>query len=445
MRIYFIYLVLLFSVFWGQQTLRAEETQQKNDSIAQTKAPADTAKETSINKYDEIAHQSDIVSLQDLFADQLKRVVTSAYTVNFSGYGALGLTYTQYHKFATTDKTNFLTFNVPYAGLNFSGNLREDPKEDFDLIYTLMLYFTGNGISLLDVNLKWDLFSTKRSFDPFWTLSTTIGQQQVPFGSDNQASEDQRPTISLAQYLGKYGISRDIGVKIEQGFLNSTDNFTGVSIPKIALTLAAYNGAGVNTLDSLDRRAKDLLAKLVFTPLGDQYFNTFGQFSFGATGWWRDVDYIDNSLKNPISRYGVLLNWLKKPLLVTGEWVHGNNKATTANTATVQSESYVATIFYTPNALPNFQPLVRYDYYDPNTANNTAATKSNATTFITAGFNWFFYQTEPLSRRPYPVAETNRVIKLQFNYIWKLEQDKNADIVDNIHNNQLLLQAFFNF
>jgi len=106
-----------------------------------------------------------------------------------------------------------------------------------------MTYFTGNGISLLDVNLKWDLYTIKRDLDPFWTLTTTIGQQQIPFGADNQATEDQRPTIATAQYLGKYGfgLGRDIGIKFDQGFYNSMDNFTGVTVSKIALTLAAFN------------------------------------------------------------------------------------------------------------------------------------------------------------------------------------------------------------
>jgi hypothetical protein len=444
MRIKSILLILLVGVVFGQQTLRAEETKQKSDSLSQSKQSATAASDTGINRDDAIAHQSDIVALQDLISDQIKRVVTSAYTVNFSGYGALGFTYTQFHDF-TKDKTHNFTFNVPYAGLNFGGNLREDPKEDFDLQYTLMTYFTGNGISLLDVNLKWGLYTTKRALDPFFTLNATIGQQQVLFGSDNQASEDQRPTINFAQYLGKYGIGRDIGLKFDLGFLNSMDNFTGNTISRIALSLAAFNGAGMNALDSLGRRAKDLQAKLLFTPLGDQYFNVLGQLSFGGTADWQGVDDQHNSIINPTARYGLQLNWLKKPLLITGEAIVGNNKGTTPNAATIQSQSWVGTIFYTPNALPNFQPLVRYDYYDPNVANNSATTKNDASTFITAGFNWFFYQTEPLSRRPYPVAETNRVIKLQFNYVWKLDQNSNGKIADNVQNNQLLLQAFFNF
>jgi len=439
-----IRLVLLLGILLGQQNVYSEESQQKSDTVSQAK-PADSSETgKGLVKEDAPARQSDIVALQDLISDQIKRVVTSAYTVNFSGYGALGFTYTQTHNFSL-DKTNNFTFNVPYAGLNFVGNLREDPKEDFDLQYTLMTYFTGNGIALLDVNLKWGLFTIKRSLDPFFTLNAIIGQQQVPFGSDNQAPEDQRPTISYAQYLSKYGIGRDVGLRFDLGFLNSMDNFTGATVSRIALSLAVFNGAGMNTLDSLGRRAKDLQAKLLFTPLGDQYFNTFGQLSFGGTADWQGVDYHSSQVLNTIGRYGAQINWLKKPILVTGEYVVGNNKPTTPKGPNIQSQSWVGTIFYTPNALPNFQPLIRYDYFDPNVANNSAATKSDASTFITAGFNWFFYQTEPLSRRPYPIAETNRVIKLQLNYVWKLDQNPDGKIADNVQNNQLLLQAFFNF
>jgi hypothetical protein len=444
MRIERTSLILLFGVFLWQQAPRAEDTLQGNDTPTQERPAESVAPDTGNNKDDAPAYQSDIVSLQDLLEDKMKRVVGSAYTVNFSAYGALGFVYTQQHDY-TKDKTQNLTFKVPFAGLNFSGNLREDPKEDFDLKYILMLYYSGNGISLLDVNLKWDLYSTKRSFDPPWTLSATIGQQQVPFGADNQAAEDKRPTINLAQYLGKYGVSRDIGVKLDQGFLNSTDNFTGVSIPKIALTLAGFNGAGFNAIDSLDRRSKDLLAKVIITPLGDHYFSLLGQFSFGGTAWWRDVDYNDNKIDNQVSRYGVEVSWLKKPLLVTGEWVYGSAAPATPAAASVKSAGWVGTVFFTPTTLPTLQPLARFDFFDPNRANTTPVNKSDATTVVTAGFNWFFYQTEPLSRRPYPISETNRVIKLQLNYNWKLEQDADGSLSDKINNNELLLQAFFNF
>jgi hypothetical protein len=472
MRIKALSLILLSGIVLGQQARAAEPqqlaetppgaeviTQKKIDSTIPPVAPASVATDTGVNKEDAPAHQSDIVGLQALLEDELKRTATTAYTVNVSGYGAVGAAYTQPHTWAADNITNNappsyddqFSFITPYAGLNFSGNLREDPKEEFDLKYSLMTYFTGTTVYLLDANLEWDLLTTKNTFERFFTLNTVVGQQQYLFGADNQATEDQRPTILVAQYLYRYGmeglaLGRDIGLKFNTGFFNSVDNFTGVNVAKIALSLAAYNGQGANTLDAAGSQKKDLSAKVIFTPWGDQYFSDLGQLSFGASAWWRGFDIRNSDPGDSVNLYGAQIQWLKKPFLLTGEWVDANNVRHTAATGPqVNSQSWVGTFFYTPTALPDWQPLVRFDYFNPNTANNTPAIEADKTTTVTAGFNWFFYQTEPLSRRPYPIAETNRVIKFQLNYIWRFESNTSGQTFNQLGKNQLLAELFFNF
>jgi hypothetical protein len=54
------------------------------------------------------------------------------------------------------------------------------------------------------------------------------------------------------------------------------------------------------------------------------------------------------------------------------------------------------------------------------------------------------YQVYPLAWRPYAVKETNRVIKLQANYTWKIEQT-NGNWVDKTQNNVFAVWAFFLF
>lgn len=382
----------------------------------------------------EYVSQDDLDALKDILEEQIKRGVASKYTINLSGFGIVGY----YGNYSMPD-----SFGINSASLSFSGNLREDPVDEGDLKYKISLLFggqsptalssasIGSGGGLLtnstnvqspvlsDVFLVWDLKTLKGNLEPAFTISANLGQQLVPFGQDNLATEDQIPTIKKAQYLGGFGINRDIGVILRGGVINRHDPASGITTPLFNYYLGAFNGTGPNRADN--NKEKDYVARLVVTPVKN-YFSTFSNLNLGASYYHGRGNTRDKSLKR--ERFGTELSWLKKPFLVTAEGVFGRD-------GDRHSVGYVTTLFWTPGTLPDFQPLFRYDAYDPDTGKG-----KDKTEIFTVGFNYFFYQTEPVTRRTYDIKPTERVVKLQVNY--NIQKKEGGNTLANDVNAQLV-------
>ena len=370
--------------------------------------PADPGLLENSQRY---ASPEDLETLKDVLEEKITRGVASRNRINFSGFATLGFGYS---------RDQYDLFRVSNANFTFSGFLREDPVDDGDLRYLVSAFYSGpssgttagntSSIRISDGVLLWDLVRQKRQLEPTVTATLTLGQQLIPFGSDNTAREDKLPTINRAQYVGALRLGRDVGLTVDGGFLFRYDPPSGLSTPVVAYTLGAYNGAGANRWD--DNKAKDYVAKIVFAP-ESRFFSVFRGLKFGASLYEGNFGQ-DDLLRR--DRLGAELEWLRKPFLLTAEYVRAVDQALTtgATPATVRtdSEAWVATLFYTASALPEFQPLVRFDFFDPN-----RDVGANARIQLVAGFNWFFYQVEPITRRTYEVARTERVVKLQLNYV----------------------------
>lgn len=415
-------------------------------------APAPSSGEAaeSLSTADEPVTRADLDALKDLVDEQNRRGVLSRYTVNLSGFGILG-----YYGFENGPET----FGLNSAGITLSGNLREDPLDEGDMKYRVGLLYGGNAARALasasatsttvqnpdntfttttavgtstvpvsspvlsDVFLTWDILTAKQGLEPLLTLAATAGQQLVPFGQDNFATEDKQPTVRKALYLGKLGIGRDVGLKLEGGILNRHDAASGATTPVIAWTLALFNGSGANRND--DNHAKDFVGKLLFTP-APEYFSFFRGLKVGAS-WYTGRAGADGTRRTVRERFGAEVEWLKKPFLVTGEYVVGKDDRK-------KSRGTVATLFWTPGTLPDFQPLLRYDRFDPDTDRG-----GDAIRVVTAGFNYFIYQSEPVTRRTYAVVQTERVLKLQVNYNFVRQQ------AGPRRNDDFIAQAVYSF
>jgi hypothetical protein len=386
----------------------ASETPSKPDSLSNN---TDT---NSQNPSDDVVRQADLFQVKELIELQAQRAVVSNYTVQFSGYGIANVV-------SREDKNPAFSFSSSSFGLNLGGKLREDNVEDGDLSYAAGLYYSpATSFTILDLYLKWEILSIKSGLNPTFIVNTTFGQFLTPFGSENLAAEDKKPTIKSAQFLGKYGISRDVGVSVDAGIFNEQDPYTSLLIPHIALTAGIFNGNGWSKATGDTSKQKDVLLKAIFTPSAD-YFSPLYSLKFGASVLLSNFDFIGGTPHDSRQIYDFQAEYLKKPFLFTLEYVRGKTLSWSQAT---NAESYVATIFYTADALPDFQPLIRYDKFNPNwsgttvPAGVTAATINNyySQSVYTIGFNYFFYQVAPLFKRSYEIAKTERVIKLQLNY-----------------------------
>jgi hypothetical protein len=342
------------------------------------------------------------------------------------------------------------------AGLNLSGKLRDDPASDGDLSYRIGLTFAGKsdgsvtkskdglvtavsvvrGFSLADVAVTWDLLSIKSGLDPAFVFNTTLGQFLKPFGNENVSLEDKKPTIKSAQYISPFGIGRDIGLQIDAGFWNVQDDFTNLLTSSIAFTGALLNGSGGNAEDP--NKGKDVILKTVLTPV-TQYFNPLYGLKVGGSVQFTNLSYDSGKFVNQHTLLGAQFEYLKKPLLITAEFVQKNPCHSMA--VKKKSRSAVATLFYTGSALPDFQPLIRYDWYDPDVTNDNPVNSIDDTQVVTVGFNWYIYAIEPVSRQSYSQAKTERVVKIQINYNARLE-NKNAA---QVKNDELLGLLVFSF
>jgi len=450
-----------------QQQAAAKEL----DTSAYTDTPVapaqalDSSKEES-SKPQYITRQ-DLDAFKDLIDEQDKKKWNSGWTVNVSGAIAGGFT-SSANGLGGDGKSGF---NISYATLGLAGNLREDPVDEFDVRYGLSLLWSGtaNDIgatnggaagssnkqvqspALANVFLTVDLNTTKGNLEPFWVGSLTLGQQLIPFGQENLASEEQRPTIGYAQYRGNFGIGRDIGLKHDGGFINRQDPGSGINVPLLSYSLAIWNGSGANRLDNNNEKAYN--GRFLITPEA-QYLSIFSGLSFGGsvykefTGGVGTTTATTDYKKVNREWYGWEFSWLRKPFLLTAEGVYGHNPrlAGTVNPANPviaaatavapkHSTDYVVTLFYTPSTLADFQPLYRYDRFDSDTS---AANSVSA--IHTLGFNYFVWQKTPVISRTFAATEGNRVLKIQAN--WNLrEPAQNKKFTANDYS--LLLVASF--
>lgn len=366
----------------------------------------------------------DLDALKDLFDEQIRKSIAAKGLVNFSGTGTIG-----FYNYKTENKSDY--FGLNGAGLTLSGNLREDPVKEGDLKYRLSLRYSGvspSGTVLTDVFLNWTLLSGKVNLEPRVTLALTLGQFLVPFGSDNLATEDKIPTVSKSQYLTAWSISRDVGLYADGGIINRYDPTSGIITPLVYYALGVINGSGSNKPD--DNEKKDFVGRIIISP-EKKYFSIFRGLKFGGSYYVGHAG-IQNIRRE---RIGSELEWLRKPFLLTGEYVEGKDRTINRGVENItKSQGIVSTLFWTTTALPEFQPLFRFDRFDPDKK------KSNDRKDIyTIGVNYFFYQVPPFTRRVYETTKTERVIKLQINYNVVREEDK------QINNDELITQVVFNF
>jgi hypothetical protein len=205
-------------------------------------------------------------------------------------------------------------------------------------------------------------------------------------------------------------------------------------VPLISYTFGVFNGAGPNSFDT--NTGLDLLGRMALSPFY-QYADNFRNLSLGGS-WYEGNRFSTTGLLPTKRRIGGDFSWLRKPFLLTAEYVYAkdgyddNRNAPKTGTGpaptgvSAKASSFVTTLFFTPGTLPDFQPWVRFDLWRPwaysnltdaqITSANASGNWGNRRDAYSVGFNWFVWAAEPIVRRSYATAETWRVIKLQASY-----------------------------
>jgi len=460
------------------QSLR-DEVRELREELKSVKGATDTntasLKAVSEKVGNNESVQSDLEALQDIEDENILRSIGSSsslssyqvqggyqHLVNLTGFGQLGYTSVLGQNSNPPGTANAgstaESFRLALISLSLSGYLRNDPGKDGDVRYNLGV--TGspfrynaaansslasanttaagingsaaNGayLNASDVWLAYDVKTTKLELEPAWTLSLQLGQYLTPYGIENPSTENNRPTINQAQYISRLGFGRDIGL-VATGGLEHRNDPSAVTTPLVNYTVGVFNGAGANSFDN--NNGVDGLVRLQLNPFY-RFADNFRNLSFGG-------NILEGNLgsRSPLPtkrRFGGDIQWLRKPFLLTAEYVHSedgygdrstNNPVGPAPSAAfASSDSYVGTLFWTPSTLPDFQPWVRFDRFAPKaynnlstaqlTAANAAGTGNNARNAYSIGFNWFIWQVNPVTRRTYASMQTDRVLKFQAGY-----------------------------
>jgi hypothetical protein len=450
-----------------------EEIKQLRDELAAVKETTTANEETLKGVSDKVAEattHNDLEALRDVEEEHILRSVGSSTAISpypVSGYqhlvnltGSAGFIYT-----ATpwsTSGTSTRSLRIYTTSLTVSGSLRQDPGAEGDVRYNIAFLGTqnryaavantsqsgaastaatvdagtvnGTYLNASDVWVAYDVGTTKLILEPNWTLTFQLGQFLIPFGVEAVSTENNRPTINQAQFVSKLGFSsRDLGLIATGGFLHRNDP-SATTIPLINYIVGVFDGAGPNSFDT--NTGLDFVGRLAINPFY-QYADNFRNMTFGAS--WYEGNKFSTTGALPIKRrIGADFQWLRKPFLLTSEYVYskdgydgyrntpakGTGPAPTA--AFAKGSTIVTTLFWTPSTLPDFQPWVRWDLFRPWAytnltdaqilSSNAAGNWGNRRDAYSVGFNWFVWSVEPLIRRSYDTAHTNRVIKIQASY-----------------------------
>jgi hypothetical protein len=305
------------------------------------------------------------------------------------------------------------TFDIPAAILAFNGLLYRDYEQARNLGFSLSANAVPTAgstlayVSILDANVTYQLLPTIQNDGP--RLSLALGQQLVPFGLEANTTEELKPVINGALFLGQTGIGlRQIGL-VARGELFTQFDF-GYSYRQALLgfALGVLNGNGPNRDD--DNSFKDVIARATVT-IPAEYTSWLRELRFGASAYVGRATLNDGAaaptlvgsgLKN---RFGADLYYNHFPFGFTYEAVRSFDDAWESGRK-VRHDGLGQTLtgFYSfgeqflsssrnqgkfDDAWPRtWQPFVRYDRWAADLRRQGAANE-----VYTVGLNVFFAET----------------------------------------------------
>ncbi len=372
-----------------------------------------------ITKKEFDALNAEVAILRDQTARQLDRTIANSQR-SLKISGTLQNRYTAVTSSNIPQVSNGFTVNA--AILSLTGALKKDYEEGRNLTYVLSTLGSAPtyNVQPLDVYLQYSILQT---LDPEQaTLNVQFGQNKKPFGLEPQVGEDKTPAANVATFAGGGGLNlaaRDIGITFRGDLLPFYDGGFNYRVPLIEYALGLYNGSGPNASDT--NKSKDVVARINFNAPVD-WNSDFRGLTIGSSFYTGKKDL---TLANGTAitggtggaskvRYGQDISYVASPIGFTAEYAVGRDENALSGTslsnavkATTESRGYTVTLFYQwgeqfVKAYRNqdriddwwpktYQPFIRFDRWDPNTA-----LSNNESTIVTYGFNFFFAETTKL-------------------------------------------------
>jgi len=252
-----------------------------------------------------------------------------------------------------------------------------------------------------------DLAGTPKLIDAYAELKLndyfnfTIGQAKIPFSLENLTSSNKLELIDRSQAVealvargkdvGGNQNGRDLGIQLGGTILKLNDR------PIVDYRLGVYNGSGINTTDTNEK--KDFATRLILHPVtgldvSAALYNGSRYIAEVKTG-----TVVTTPAKNvDRNRYGFDLHYDLNNLALRGEYIHGTDDQIDREGYYLQAGYYFLQ--------KKFQLIAKYDFYD---ADKSKA--DNASTWYVLGANYNF----------------NSNVRLQANYTFKQEEGTSID------------------
>jgi hypothetical protein len=314
------------------------------------------------------------------------------------------------------------TFDLGSVQVSFAGNLYRDYAEGRNLTYNVRLGTspqtgTNNSFAnLLDANIAYSLVPT---IDPAeGRLTVTLGQQTLPFGLEVNTTEELRPVITNAQFVGASGLGgRQIGLIIRGDAFVSYDYGYNYRSSLISYNFGVVNGNGANRAD--ENSAKDYIGRVDFK-IPTDYNSWLRELRLGVSAYYGTPNVLSGATlvddTGRRERYGVDLYYNHWPIGFTYEYVRLIDDIATNPTTVItqRGDSHTVTAFYSYGEQflsfknqgrfddwwpKTYQPFVRYDRIDPDRDQSTSEGATTAQQLLnpvdiyTIGFNVFFAET----------------------------------------------------
>jgi len=271
----------------------------------------------------------------------------------------------------------------------------------YDFSYYALAEFspTKGGPYLLD------FFITYHGLGPWAKIS--VGQFKQPFGLELSTPCHALYTVDRSLVVNELASPfRDLGVMVSGG--TDTLNLFGLRNKNIfSWSLALVNGTGLNEMDN--NTSKDIVGRLAFSPAG--FLTIGGSYRYGKQ---KNPD-VAITKPDERTRFGADITLDFWNFLIQGEYISGEDKGSKLEGGGCGSEPEVVVGNFKSNGLwgmllyktPwNFQPLIKYQSYEPN-----ADTDYDQLSSIIFGFNYFF----------------NDWTRLQVNYVYNVEESSETD------------------
>ena len=277
-----------------------------------------------------------------------------------------------------------LTFSFNRARIGAVGNV------PYDISYYVMMEFgpMKDGTPyLLDAFITYTRFGEKAKI--------SFGQFKQPFGLERNTSCSALHTVSRSMVTNNLAMDRDMGIML-----------LGELAGKFKYNVAVMNGVGLNAED--ENKGKDFVGRLAYSPCSMVTLGT--GFKFGnAQSIVADAD------DDKFTRFGMDFTVDYKNLMVQGEYIYGKDEGsyTTGSSCeppivthlgTVERQGLHLTALY--NTKWNFQPVIKYELYDPD-----KEFEEDIMHIHTIGFNYFI----------------NEWTRIQVNYQRAIEEKVPAD------------------